>query len=87
MKDSQFMAGVEVFKDFIRWCISFFLAWFVPNGLNFIMSFFMDKNIKVDESMVVLLIFFFKYLDYWYHRYRKMEHPELSGKSLGLFGV
>ena len=79
-------ANIEVLKDFIRWGISMFLAWFIPNGYAFIMAFFGDTNIQVSAETIFLLGLFFKYLDFWYHRYRKQK-IDAPGKSLGIYGL
>ncbi len=75
----------ETAKDFARWAISYFIAWLIPNGVDFIINFLTKAHIKTGPEIVFILGVVIKYIDYAYHRYNKDLQPGNAGESLGIF--
>lgn len=83
---SRLKALFEVLKDFARWVISYFLAWFVAHGFDFMISFFTAHHIVIGPIALMVLTTGFKYVDYYYHRYQKMLNP-VPGEPQGIYKI
>ena len=79
-------AIIETAKDFGRWALSYFIAWFIPNGLAFVMDFSTRAHIVVPGTVVLALTIFFKYIDYAKHKAEKSQDSSQPGVSYGIFG-